>query len=66
MALDMKELLRCELKGTCLVIDHFLLCSSDSILRSEIQDNYYNVYTHLFFSRGSKAIRLHSFLPTAM
>jgi hypothetical protein len=25
IALDIKELLRCELQGTCLVNDHFLL-----------------------------------------
>jgi len=31
MALEMKELLKCELQGTCLVYHHFLLRPSDYI-----------------------------------
>jgi hypothetical protein len=43
IALDIKKLLRCELHGTCLVNDHFLLCASNSTLQSEIQDDYHKV-----------------------
>jgi hypothetical protein len=62
----MKELLKCELLGTCLVYHHFLLRPSNSITQSETRDYYHSAYIHSYISKGSKTSRLHAFFPTAM
>jgi hypothetical protein len=68
MALEMNELLKCELQGNCLVYHHFLLCPSNCLPQSGIQDDCHNAYIHsyVYISRGSKTRRLHAYFPPAM